>query len=45
MASSRQKLTFERIRKFELPEGKAQAFLWDADVTTLACRVTRSGAT
>lgn len=43
MASSRQKLTFERIRKFALPEGKTQAFLWDADVTTLACRVT-SGA-
>ncbi len=43
MASKRQKLTFERIRKFALPEGKAQAFLWDADVTTLACRVT-SGA-
>lgn len=43
MASSRQKLTFERIRKFTLPEGKTQTFLWDADVTTLACRVT-SGA-
>lgn len=40
MASPRQKLTFERIRKFELPKGKAQAFLWDADVTSLACRVT-----
>ena len=40
MTSSRQKLTFERIRKFALPNGKAQAFLWDSDVTTLACRVT-----
>lgn len=41
MAISRQKLTFERIRKFALPEGKTQVFLWDADVTTLACRATR----
>ncbi|EHR4359263.1 integrase family protein [Salmonella enterica] len=41
MALSRQKLTFERIRKFALTEGKNQAFLWDADVTTLACRATR----
>ncbi|HDS5592557.1 TPA: integrase family protein [Enterobacter hormaechei subsp. xiangfangensis] len=40
MASSRQKLTFERIRKFALPDGKAQEFLWDTDVTTLGCRVT-----
>ncbi|WP_223878637.1 MULTISPECIES: tyrosine-type recombinase/integrase [Pectobacterium] len=40
MAISRQKLTFERTRKFSLPEGKSQAFLWDADVTTLACRAT-----
>ncbi len=41
MALPRQKLTFERIRKFALTEGKNQAFLWDADVTTLACRATR----
>ncbi|MDM7239964.1 tyrosine-type recombinase/integrase [Klebsiella grimontii] len=41
MALPRQKLTFERIRKFALSEGKNQAFLWDADVTTLACRATR----
>ncbi|MCL6408118.1 DUF4102 domain-containing protein [Dickeya dadantii] len=41
MALPRQKLTFERIRKFALSEGKTQAFLWDADVTTLACRATR----
>lgn len=41
MALSRQKLTFDRIRKFALAEGKNQAFLWDADVSTLACRVTR----
>ncbi|AXC71211.1 integrase family protein [Salmonella enterica] len=43
MALSRQKLTFERIRRFTLPEGKKQTFLWDTDVTTLACRAT-SGA-
>ena len=43
MALSRQKLTFERLRRFTLPEGKKQTFLWDADVTTLACRAT-SGA-
>lgn len=41
MALPRQKLTFERIRKFALSEGKTQAFLWDADVTSLACRATR----
>lgn len=41
MALPTQKLTFERIRKFALSEGKNQAFLWDADVTTLACRATR----
>ena len=43
MALSRQKFTFERLRRFTLPEGKKQTFLWDADVTTLACRAT-SGA-
>jgi hypothetical protein len=43
MALSRQKLTFERIRKFSLPEGKTQVFLWDTDVISLACRAT-SGA-
>ena len=41
MALSRQKLTFERIRRFTLPEGKNQVFLWDTDVTSLACRATR----
>ncbi|WP_048796115.1 MULTISPECIES: tyrosine-type recombinase/integrase [Serratia] len=41
MAQPRQKLTIERIRKFCLPEGKDQAFLWDADVSMLACRVTK----
>ena len=40
MALSRQKLTFERIRRFTLPEGKNQVFLWDTDVTSLACRAT-----
>lgn len=40
MALSRQKFTFERLRRFTLPEGKNQTFLWDADVTTLACRAT-----
>lgn len=34
MALSRQKFTFERLRRFTLPEGKKQTFLWDADVTT-----------
>lgn len=43
MALSRQKFTFERLRRFTLPEGKKQTFLWDADVTTTACRAT-SGA-
>ena len=41
MALSRKKLTFERIRRFTLPEGKNQVFLWDTDVTSLACRATR----
>lgn len=41
MALARQKLTVERIRKFALSEGKSQAFLWDTDATSLACRVTR----
>lgn len=41
MTLSRQKLTFERIRKFSLPEGKTQEFFWDSDVTALACRVTK----
>jgi hypothetical protein len=33
MALPRQKLTFERIRRFALSEGKT-TFLWDADVTS-----------
>lgn len=41
MALARQKLTFERLRKFELSEGKSQEFLWDSDVTMLACRATK----
>lgn len=41
MAHARQKLTFERLRKFALSEGKSQEFLWDSDVTMLACRVTK----
>lgn len=41
MTTIRQKLTVERIRKHSLPEGKTQAFLWDLDVTSLACRVTK----
>ncbi|EAM9431481.1 DUF4102 domain-containing protein, partial [Salmonella enterica] len=41
MASSRQKFTFERLRRFELTEGKLQEFLWDSDVTMLACRATK----
>lgn len=41
MAISRQKLTFERLRKFELTEGKSQVFLWDTEVPALACRATK----
>lgn len=41
MPITRQKLTVERIRKHSLPGGKTQAFLWDSDVTSLACRVTK----
>ncbi|TNI73169.1 tyrosine-type recombinase/integrase [Aeromonas media] len=41
MTTIRQKLTVERIRKHSLPEGRTQAFLWDLDVTSLACRVTK----
>ena len=41
MAISRQKLTFERLRKFELTEGKSQVFLWDTEVPMLACRATK----
>lgn len=41
MALARQKITFERLRKFELSEGKSQEFLWDSDVTMLACRATK----
>lgn len=41
MAISRQKLTFERLRKFELTEGRSQTFLWDTEVSTLACRATK----
>lgn len=41
MALARQKLTFERLRKFELTDGKSQEFLWDSDVTMLACRATK----
>ena len=39
---SRQKLTTDRIRKFSLPDGKDQSFLWDSDVPMLACRVTKN---
>lgn len=41
MASARQKFTFERLRRFELTKGKSQEFLWDSDVTMLACRATK----
>lgn len=40
-AMNRQKLTTGRIQNLILPEGKSQAFLWDSDVNTLACRVTK----
>jgi hypothetical protein len=40
--TSRQKLTFERIRKFALSEGKTQAFLLGCGRNfPLACRATR----
>lgn len=41
---ARVKLTSGRIASFECPEGKHQAFLWDAQVPQLALRVTRGGA-
>lgn len=37
---ARVKLTLARIRAAELPEGKRQHFLWDADAPQLAVRVT-----
>lgn len=39
----REKLTVERIRRFNCPLGKSQAFLWDEDFPRLAVRVTASG--
>jgi integrase len=38
------KLTLQRIQDFSCPPGKAQAFLWDADVPGLAVRATPNGA-
>ncbi len=40
----RERLTLERIRKFQCPPDKAQDFLWDTDAPRLAVRVTRGGA-
>lgn len=40
MALSRQKFTFERLRRFELTKRNAREFLWDSDVTMRACRAT-----
>lgn len=40
---ARIKLTSGRIRDFNCPPDKAQAFLWDADVPGLAVRATPSG--
>lgn len=36
-------MTIERIKAFDCPPGKTQAFLWDKDVPRLAVRVTSSG--
>lgn len=36
----RERLTPERIRRFQIPEGKRQAFLWDTDMPRLAVRAT-----
>ncbi len=36
----RERLTPERIRRFTLPEGSAQAFLWDTEAPRLAVRAT-----
>ena len=38
------KFTAGRLAGFKCPEGKAQAFLWDAGVAGLALRVTANGA-
>jgi len=40
---SRVNLTAGRVDAFTCPTGKAQAFLWDTDTTTLALRVTPTG--
>lgn len=37
------KFTAARVREFRCPNGKAQAFLWDADQPGLGLRVTPSG--
>jgi integrase len=36
----RERLTLERIRRFSLPAGKAQAYLWDTEAPRLAVRAT-----
>lgn len=41
---SRVRLTAGRIKQFECPADKAQAFLWDSDAPGLAVRATPSGA-
>jgi integrase len=40
----REQLTPDRIRRFNCPRGKAQAFYWDAKAPRLAVRITRAGA-
>lgn len=40
---ARQKLTANRIRKFQCPQEKQQAFLWDSEVPGLGVRATKSG--
>lgn len=41
---AREKLTAGRVDGFKCPEGKRQAFLWDAAVPELALRVTAAGS-
>jgi integrase len=40
----RERLTPDRIRRFECPADCAQAFLWDSEAPGLALRATRAGA-
>lgn len=41
---AKENLTASRVQAFACPEGKSQAFLWDAKTSGLALRVTAGGA-